>query len=368
MRNNPGRKFWLFAAAGATLLAGLAWSQRTPVLTWYYLRELADANEETRASWVQRVVTLDTAAVPGLLDLLHRRDPTVCASVEQTLATLIKRWGADDPRTVALADELHERFATMSPFGQVSGLQVMTVVLRQEGPRTWPASLTRGAGDLLQASRDRPDLCSAALVLASALLDRVPSGQWLDTCRALADKGLNDRLPRCRLAALQLLMRAPLQGEPALLARVVPMLHDDDVALRRAAIVALAPARATVSEDDLLFLLHDADLEVQQLCAAALRSRGLNDDHIELARLISDPNPAARLKVLDRLARIGDLDPAAWVRRLSQDPSAAVRAAAVRAAAYNPRIDFGDRLREMAEHDPSETVRQNAVFYLQQGN
>ncbi len=112
--------------------------------------------------------------------------------------------------------------------------------------------------------------------------------------------------------------------------------------------------------------MHDDDIEVQRLCEAALRSRGLSEAHLDLARLISDQQPGARLKVLDRLTRVTDLDPVVWLRRLTVDPCPAVRAAAARAAVHFPDSTLGDRLREMAERDPSETVRQNAQYYLKQ--
>ncbi len=70
--------------------------------------------------------------------------------------------------------------------------------------------------------------------------------------------------------------------------------------------------------------------------------------------------------MLQHLGRQGDLDPGVWLRRLSQDSAAAVRAAAVRAAGAYPQVDLSDRLREMAQQDPSETVRQNAQYYLRQ--
>lgn len=366
MRTKLGRTQWILAASAIVLLAGLAWWQRTPVLAWYYLRGLADAETGNRANWVNRVVSLDAAAVPGLLELLQNKDPTICDNAEQALTVLVKRWGPEDARSAALADQCRTQFAGLSALGQISTMQVLATLLRQDGPQLLPAELTRSAGDMLQVSRDRVELRAAALMLASALLDRVPEGQWLDTCRTLAERGLADRLPRCRLAAMQLLMRKPLQGDNALLAKVVPLLHDAKSELRRAAVVALAPARDVLKEDDLLPLLHDINIEVQHVCEAALRSRGLSEEHLELARLISDPSPPARLKVLDRLARTSDLDPAAWLRRLTQDPSSAVRAAAVRAAVRYPASNLGDRLREMAQRDPSETVRQNATFYLRQ--
>jgi HEAT repeat protein len=366
MRHKLGRKFWLLAAVALVVLTGIAWTQRAPLLTWYYLRKLAKADDESRATWVERVAALDSAAVPALLARLESKDPTVCNNIQHALAALAKRWGAHDARTQALAEEFRANFSGFSSLGQISVLEVMTVMLRPDGATNCPSSLTQIAGEMLHAVRERPELRSAALVLAGALLDRVPAGPWADTCRSLVEHGLSDRIWRARLAAIQLLMRPPLAGDSALLAKVVPLLHAEKALVRRAALVALAPARDVVGEDDLLPLLHDEDVEVRHLCEAALRSRGLTDEHVELARLISDESPAARLKVLDQLARVGDLDPSTWLRRLSQDSASAVRAAAIRAAGQHPRVDITDRLREMAQQDPSETVRQNALFYLRQ--
>jgi HEAT repeats len=366
MEKTRARKGWLLGAAVIAGLAGLAWWQHTPALTWYYLHELAAADADSRATWVARVASLDVAAVPGLLEHLESRDPTVCTNAQDALVALVRRWGAADPRTHAVVEEMRHRFGGMSGLGQISSLEVMTEILQDERLKTWPAALTGAAAELLHASEDRPGLRATALVLAGVLLDRVPPGQCLDSCHVLADKGLTDRLPRARLAAVRLLMRPGLQGAQALLAKVVPLLRDAEAPVRRAALVALAPAPELVREDDLLPLLHDPDLEVQRLCEAALRSRGLGDAHLDLARLLCDDSPKARLKVLERLGRVDDVDPSAWLRRLSQDPCSAIRAAAVRAAAQHPRADLTDRLREMSQQDPSETVRQNAKYYLSQ--
>ena len=365
MQKIPASHKLLAAVMVIVLVGGVAWWQRTPMLTWYYLRELSAADADSRERWAERVATLDAAVVPGLLSKLEQPDPTFCINAEAGLVALVKRWGPEDGRTHELADQLRQRFAGLSPIGQIGALQVMTALLRQDGPATWPVPLTRAAGEILQATPERPELRNAALMLAGVLLDRVPQGQWLEPCRTLAEKGLSDKTARTRSAAVQLAARPALQAEHSLLGKVAPLLRDRSPVVRRAALVAVAPANEVVSEEDLIPLLHDDDAEVQRLCEAVLRSRGLSEEHLELARLISDSSPKARLRVLERLGRAQDLDPAAWLRRLSQDPSPAVRAAAVRAAAGYPKVDLSDRLREMANSDPSETVRQNAQHYLQ---
>ena len=53
---------------------GVAWLERAPLLTWYYLHGLAAASDENRQTWVERVATLDSAAVPGLIERLRQAD------------------------------------------------------------------------------------------------------------------------------------------------------------------------------------------------------------------------------------------------------------------------------------------------------
>ena len=118
--------------------------------------------------------------------------------------------------------------------------------------------------------------------------------------------------------------------------------------------------------DALLAWLHDADAEVRQLCERALRSepRNLPPEHIRLGRLLTDPNWEVRLKVLDFLEEEEELDDAAWLRRLSHDPSRAVRTTVVRVAGENAALDLTDRLEEMSHADPDPTVAALARHYL----
>jgi len=81
---------------------------------------------------------------------------------------------------------------------------------------------------------------------------------------------------------------------------------------------------------------------------------------------MTDREPHARLQAMDLLRGADDLEPEplVWLRRLSHDPSPAVRAAAVRAAAELSAGNFRDRIEQMAQDDPSPTVRQIAQHYI----
>jgi hypothetical protein len=155
-----------------------------------------------------------------------------------------------------------------------------------------------------------------------------------------------------------------MRKDKDVLEKAVPLLCDAEPAVRKAALIMLAPESDVVRDEALLPLLHDADLEVQYWCEMALRRRGRTDDDIAVARMISHKDPAVRIRVAHLLQRMPDLNLAAWLHQLSLDPSPAVRAAALRAAADNPHVEFADRLREMADSDASAAVRQNAQYFL----
>lgn len=362
LRFLPRGKTGFVLALALLVLAGIAWLNRAPLLSWYYLRSLASAGAADRETWAERVAGLGEAAVPGLLALLARDDAAVCANAEASLAHLVRRWGAEDPRTVTLAGQLVERFGALSGTGREAVLELTIVAVHVKAA---PLPLTEAAGRLLSEASRRPEpgTRARALALAEVLVERAP-GKWLDVTRDLAGKGLAEEDAECRVRAAHLLLHSALKGEKELLRRVVPLLRDARAEVRRAALLVLGLAEQVIAEDDLLPLLHDPDADVRRLCEGALRGRGLQESHVRLARLISAPQASARLEVLGRLREAENLAPGVWLRRLSQDPDPAVRFAAMAAAAESPTVDLGDRLREMRDADPSPTVRQWAPYFL----
>jgi hypothetical protein len=95
-----------------------------------------------------------------------------------------------------------------------------------------------------------------------------------------------------------------------------------------------------------------------------LHGRGFRGKDLQLGRLITDPRPAVRLQVLERLLADDGLEPGVWLRRLSVDRAPEVRVAAIRAAVEDPRVDLSDRIDQIARSDPSPTVSQLARYYL----
>jgi hypothetical protein len=349
-----------FLAVFVVLLActTVAWWQRPTLLGWYYFHQLSQATEKDREIWVNQLIALDVQAQSQALRCLMNPDPQGCQIGEMILTGLVNRWPIQDGRSQDLLEQLLRQYPSFKEPGKDSALRVACRLLEKE--ETCPEAIQKLANKLLNlASQDK--IGSSLLRLASVL---PPHSRPIEQYRLLALAGLHSTEAEQRTLAAHLFLQAPLNQETTLQAEVVTLLKDPSSKVRRAALLVVGSKRELVSEDDLLPLLHDPDPEMSRLCEVALRSRGLKEDHLQLARLISDEKPAARLEVLRYLDQTRDLEPGVWLKRLCQDSSPAVRAAAVRASAHQANPDLWAHLLEMTHTDPSPTVRQLAHFYL----
>ncbi len=360
-------KYILLALLTITALGGLGFWQRGPLVAWWHVRALVRADDDTREGRVRAFAPLGEDAIGPLLTALQSDDESTCRNLEFGLRATAHEWNASEPRTLRTMEAVRDRFAGLSSAGKNSVLHFAAAFASRDDDGALPANLARVFGDLMAAGEPDDQLRPAALSLAGALVERAPAGQWQSICRGLALKGLADARGATRVAAIQLVLREPLRKDGELLNRIVPFLRDGEASVRRLALVALGTNTDVVREEDILPLLHDADPEIQHLCEVVLRSRGLSDAHVRLARLISDASPAVRLQVIPLLRQAADLDVDVWLRRLTLDPAPAVRAAAARIASHDPSDDLRRRLDEMAQTDPSPTVREIAQFYVDRG-
>jgi HEAT repeat protein len=188
--------------------------------------------------------------------------------------------------------------------------------------------------------------------------------EWAPALAKIASAGLEAKegSVRANAAALAAFPELDLVDRVAGLIRGSP---DACPEVRCLAIVAVAPHEEVISTEELLPFLHDADAEVRAACEQALRGRGLSPSHLQLAKLLTDPQPSIRARVPSQVHECPDLDWQVWLDRLIRDPSPAVRAAAIRAADSR---SFGDGLRQIANEDPSPTIRQIAEYYLRNRN
>jgi HEAT repeat protein len=361
------RRFsWIIVIGSLAVGLGF-WLGRTRLLAWYYVHQLTVASAENRDVWMARVLNLEEAAVPTLLAAFSQDDDQACENVALVFGNLVDRWGFDDPRTISLSSRMSNAFATLSAAGQGRALGLEAAWLRKNNfqPPAW--LIESVCRDLTQAAKAanaevrRQALSVATETLKATTTEKlsVPA-DLLDACRQLTREGLRDATEANRLQAVRLAQQAEL----GLLAEVVPLLRDSSAAVRREAVLALGPAPEAIADDYLFYWLNDPDADVRTLCELALRGRGLQENHIRLAKLMADRRPAVRLQVIESLQDTPDLDPGVWIRRLSHDPVPAVRAAAAREASNQTQADLSDRIEQMAQNDPSPTVQQVARYYL----
>jgi hypothetical protein len=346
----------------------VAWRERAALLSWFYVHNLSHASESSRQRWVGRVANLGEMALPGLFDCLTQTDALVCANARAALELMTRTWGSDDARIADLALRLAREFDRFSPAGQKQVLDLAAGWFRagRRQPTAARVALVSACGRLLgeSAAVNDEDVRASALELCALLLNQPgeeQAGKPLDPALKLAAAALHSASADNRLYAVRLSLHP---GMADLLEQVATLLGDDSPDVRRAALVAVSRARDAVHDDQLLPCLHDSDQEVRRLCEQALIARGLRREYLELGRLLTDPRPAQRLQVLDRLRESTELDPGLWLRRLSHDSSPSVRVAAVRAMTQQSFVDLSDRIDQIAREDSDPTVRQLAHYYL----
>jgi hypothetical protein len=360
------RKVLAVAALLLALVVGLAWFERTTLLSWYFVRGLARADEGSRDAWVERVAGVGEAAVPNLLAHLGDADPAVCGNVRAALSRLSREWSVGDARTVALAMRCGREFNQYSPAGRRSVLELAAEWFRDAGPDAPPAQgllpacvrfVTESAASADVDTQDK------ALELCAALLAQPQGAEALSGSRDLVRNCLSSESAANRLRAVQLALHPGMD----LLEQVTALLRDPVADVRRAAIIAVGPMKDEILDDVLLPSLHDPDPEVRRLCEVALESRDRTPAQIRLGFYLTAPDPVVRIHVIEQLRKVSDVDPVVWLTRISHDPSPAIRAAAARAMSGLCGADGDDRARarldEMARGDPSATVCVLARYY-----
>lgn len=358
-----GRSAVAGALALVVLAAAAAWWQRDGIAAWYAVRGLARASGNDQATWVNRVRAVGPAAVGPLVDRLQQADESVCKNVAAGLDALADQWGENDPRTEDLCGRVIHAFARLSAPGQRCIVDLQAERLRRlVGRASVPDSTVHCTAQILGLAADsaEADTRAAGLQLAEAALAWSSQGELREAVRQMVRDSLTEQDAPRRARAARLAVRPGMDLGDA----VVGLLRDPSTEIRRLAIVSVGSEPQILSTDDLLAWLHDPDPEVRRLCEESLRSRGLGDAQLKLARLKSAPDPSTRLQVLPLLGDMVEANAAVWLRSLSHDPCPAVRAAAVRAAAEQSPVELRDRLQQMAQNDPSPTIQQMARDYL----
>jgi hypothetical protein len=103
-------------------------------------------------------------------------------------------------------------------------------------------------------------------------------------------------------------------------------------------------------------LLHDPLPDTVAAAAAELDDRGLSGQHLELARDLTDPDPAVRRRLVDRLPDTPGLVARPWLLWLSHDDDADVRLAALTFLATSSDPRLLDYVRQLADRDQDPRI------------
>lgn len=337
----------------------LTWNCRASLEAWYRVGLLAEASDEATTPTIARLVALGEGGLSGVLGGFRRDNEQLATRLEKVLHA----YRTQEPEVVPL-ETVYTRLADGLPafplVGQEAVLRFTGTVLAEPETAVVPPTL---AEVLLAAQRSSHPSIRVQAIIQARFLCRLTQPELHEKVRELVQNALGDSDVGPRAQAVGL----AVQAGPDMRPEVMGALEDSAPAVRQAAILAVGNIPELIASDDLFRWLHDPDQEVRRLCEQALRNRGLLDSHLKLGRLLTDTRPEVRLQVVNQLPRTPDLSPGIWLRRLSHDTNPAVRAAALRSAALDQEIDFRDRLQQMAQNDPSDTVRQLAQYYLKPG-
>lgn len=372
------RSRWTWICLGIVLLGagGWVWSERQAILAWHWSSCLAEASEADRAAWIEKLRTLDRPKViAALLRQVDRGSPQARANALVALAILCS--AEQEPGwTVYLTRIAAQDFERRSAASRGAILTILAeAVSRNSQPSKrlqLPVSWIETAGQLImQVQPDaEPETLLGAVQLAWVLMQQEQPGHdllgppFVKACRALATSGLKHEAVALRRASVRLASLPELGLLEEVAALVVGSQRDPDAVVRDLALAAVAPYEDVAETEALLPLLHDPDPEVRATCEHALRSRGLTPSQVRLARQMTDPQPTVRAGVPAQITDFPELDVGLWLERLSRDPSPAVRAAVIRSAAEQGSPQLMARVANLAENDPSPTVRQIASYYL----
>lgn len=174
---------------------------------------------------------------------------------------------------------------------------------------------------------------------------------------------LSDDDPTVRLETVRILAKRPGRADDNLLR---PLLHDPDIWIRSEAIRLLAERGGDGIADTLLLLINDPVGMIQiAVCEAMgrLRVRGALQ---ALLRLLSSNDLDVKQAAVAALGDIGGEEVAQHVTPLLDDAHWGVRAAAAVALGRARVAHALPRLRELAERDPDQLVRESAHFAVDQ--
>ena len=254
-------------------------------------------------------------------------------------------------RIVGLIGEAMARLAAEpAPDGWIEVLTPSAEVLTAALADPSPAVRAESAGEIGQLWTWEPG------VLASTEADRAVAS-WKNRLQGPLAGLVKDPEPGVRLAALIALGKLPID---AMAAPALALLEDPVPAVRLQLLNSFAHRQDLLTNDAILPRLYDSEVAVALAAQLVLRARGLSDDQIGLAGLLYHPRPEERAKAVPLIEGREDIDPIVWLVQLSRDEAELVRSEALGALVRRPSPDAHRRVVEMADSDPSPSLRDAA--------
>jgi hypothetical protein len=378
------RSGWSLAVfVPALLLAvvgSVAYLQRDLVLAHWHARTFLrkdGADESLR--WIRkhqhRALVLPIAA-----EALHQKDSAACRRAGVLVRTLLADFS--DPTQPDAAQlsfvtmtRLRDSLPYLQPAARREALEAAHHVLRVHLERWSPhvPTVLDSAGAVFLSSLEDEDLLvkEAALRKLTSLWPAIAVDssagplvrEWLREAYLVAAHMMSSVEPGVRLAAGAACCHAPFSEYDAQLAM---LLDDDDVAVRKGALIALGDCKRNrlhgAQKNLVLRWLADADPNAAAAAAKVLRLAGVPAYRVELVALQASPQPQVRAKAAAAAMAASKkaenaFDPAPFLIALSEDEAADVRLAVVDAAAATTDESLLARFRTMAREDPDPRVR-----------
>jgi hypothetical protein len=346
---------------GLALASGgglLAWKQQD-LLTAWKVHQVAQAGTQEKQKLLASLAQTPDISTGWLLYSLAQASTAEEAEIlSEGLVQVSEPLTGEglDPH-IAKAASL---FKSMEPMAQSETLKWLAQSLFKDQSETMSerrASAARRLLDLSSLSEENP-VQAAALQLAGAILKQNPNPELIGAIRQLVSLGAKSESSQVQVQAITTALNPKLDC----LADVTVCLKSPHKEVRQAAVLALGPASETITDEVFLPCLHDEDKTIVHLTETALQARGLREDQIRLGRMMADPKPVKRLEVLDHLSATRDIDPMVWLKKMSNDPSPAVRAAAVRAIKAEKYEEDGTRWNR-EKKDPNQSIQKITAFY-----
>jgi hypothetical protein len=252
-------------------------------------------------------------------------------------------------------------FKSMEPFAQAETMAWLAKAFANKTSPTLTERRSTATKRLLDSAylSEENAVQAAALQMSVGILKQNPTPEVMGSIKQLVSAGAKSESSLVQIQAITV----ALNPKTDCLQEVAICLKSPHREVRQAAILALGPASETTMDEVLLPSLHDEDQTIVHLTETALQARGLREDQIRLGKLMADPKPVKRLEVLDHLSATRDIDPMIWLKKMSNDPSPAVRAAAARALNQERTSPSENQTAKASLREMNETVKKLDSFY-----